>query len=165
MLPDEERQDVANGGKIILPPSALEHLSRMNVVYPMLFKLSNTTVERHTHSGVLEFVADERWCYLPYWMMRNLMIDEDASLKVEYATLPVTSFSNFEPQSPEYLDITNPKAMLENSLRSFARLISGDVIGLRVPETRPGPAVSIIECDMDVEFASPIGYDRNLCVL
>jgi ubiquitin fusion degradation protein 1 len=105
-------------------------------------------------------------------MMRNLMIDEGASLKVECATLPVASFSKFEPLSPEYLDITNPKAMLENALRSFACLTSGDVIGvrynnyklyeLRVPETRPGPAVSIIECDMDVEFASPIGYDRIL---
>jgi ubiquitin fusion degradation protein 1 len=54
---------VANGSKIILPPSGLEHLSRMNVVYPMLFKLSNTTVERYTHCGVLEFVADEGRCY------------------------------------------------------------------------------------------------------
>jgi len=29
---------------------------------------------------------------------------------------------------------------------------------LRVLETRPGPAVSIIECDMDVDFAAPIDY-------
>jgi hypothetical protein len=43
-------------------------------VYPMLFKLSNTTVERHTHCGVLEFVADEGRCYLPYWV-RGIDID------------------------------------------------------------------------------------------
>lgn len=78
---------------------------------------------------------------------------------MESASLPVASFSKFEPQSPEFLDITNPKAMLENALRSFACLTSGDVIAirynnkvyeLRVLETKPGPAVSIIECDMDV---------------
>jgi len=169
MLPGQEREDVNNGGKIILPPSALEYLTRLNVVYPMLFKLTNAKVERHTHCGVLEFVADEGRCYLPYWMMRNLMVDEGDSINVESATLPVAKFSKFEPQSPDFLDITNPKAMLENALRSFACLTKGDVIGikynnrlyeLRVLETKPGDAVSIIECDMDVEFASPIGYQE-----
>jgi ubiquitin fusion degradation protein 1 len=29
---------------------------------------------------------------------------------------------------------------------------------IRVLETRPGNAVSIIECDMDVDFAPPLGY-------
>ena len=27
-------------------------------------------------------------------------------------------------------------------------------------ETRPGDAVSIIECDMDVDFAPPVGYEE-----
>jgi hypothetical protein len=27
-------------------------------------------------------------------------------------------------------------------------------------ETRPGNAVSIIECDMDVDFAPPVGYQE-----
>jgi len=105
-------------------------------------------------------------------MMRNLLIDEGANLQVENATLPVASFSKFEPQSPEFLDITNPKAMLENALRSFACLTTGDVIGvkynnrlyeLRVLETRPGPAVSIIECDMDV--CNYISFYRKLCFI
>jgi ubiquitin fusion degradation protein 1 len=29
---------------------------------------------------------------------------------------------------------------------------------LRILETRPDNAVSIIECDMDVDFAPPVGY-------
>ena len=34
----------------------------------MLFKLTNKRTDRHTHSGVLEFVADEGRVYLPYWV-------------------------------------------------------------------------------------------------
>lgn len=34
------------------------------------------------------------------------------------------------------------------------------VYELRVLETKPGNAVSIIECDMNVEFATPIGYSE-----
>lgn len=34
------------------------------------------------------------------------------------------------------------------------------VYELRVLETKPGNAVSIIECDMNVEFAPPEGYSE-----
>jgi ubiquitin fusion degradation protein 1 len=56
---------------------------------------------------------------------------------------------------------------LENALRNFATLTKDDVIlihyndkdyELCVLETKPGNAVSIIECDMDVDFAPPVGY-------
>uniref|UniRef100_A0A673C9P4 Ubiquitin fusion degradation protein UFD1 N-terminal subdomain 1 domain-containing protein n=1 Tax=Sphaeramia orbicularis TaxID=375764 RepID=A0A673C9P4_9TELE len=33
-----DRSDVEKGGKIIMPPSALDQLSRLNITYPMLFK-------------------------------------------------------------------------------------------------------------------------------
>ncbi|KAK7871706.1 hypothetical protein R5R35_013995 [Gryllus longicercus] len=167
MLPGNERHDVERGGKIIMPPSALDHLTRLNIVYPMLFKLTNKKTNRITHSGVLEFVADEGKVYLPYWMMHNLLLEEGDTLQIESVSLPVATFSRFQPQSEDFLDITNPKAVLENGLRSFACLTTGDVIAIKynqriyelcVLETKPGPAVSIIECDMNVEFAPPVGY-------
>ncbi|CAG2065961.1 unnamed protein product [Timema podura] len=168
MLPGNERHDVERGGKIIMPPSALDQLTRLNIVYPMLFKLTNRKSERITHCGVLEFVADEGKVYLPYWMMKyNLLLDEGESIQIESVSLPVATFSRFQPQSEDFLDITNPKAVLENGLRNFACLSTGDVIAIKynqrvyemcVLETKPGPAVSIIECDMNVEFAPPVGY-------
>ncbi|CAH1231988.1 ubiquitin recognition factor in ER-associated degradation protein 1-like [Branchiostoma lanceolatum] len=169
MLPGNERSDVEKGGKIIMPPSALDQLTRLNIVYPMLFKLTNKRANRETHSGVLEFVADEGKVYLPYWMMRNLLIEEGGILQVENASLPVATFSKFQPQSEDFLDITNPKAVLENALRNFACLTKGDVVAitynekvyeLHVMEVKPGQAVSIIECDMNVEFAAPVGYQE-----
>ncbi|KFM80562.1 Ubiquitin fusion degradation protein 1-like protein, partial [Stegodyphus mimosarum] len=133
----------------------------------MLFKLENKRTHRVTHCGVLEFVADEGKVYLPYWMMRNLLLEEGGILHLENATLPVATFSKFQPQSEDFLDITNPKAVLENALRNFACLTTGDMIAIEyndkiyefcVLETRPGKAVSIIECDMNVDFAPPVGY-------
>ena len=88
-------------------------------------------------------------------------------IRVESTSLEVATFSKFQPQSVDFLDITNPKAVLENALRNFACLTAGDVIcidynqksyELCVLETQPGNAVSIIECDMNVEFAPPVGY-------
>ncbi|XP_068969569.1 ubiquitin recognition factor in ER-associated degradation protein 1 isoform X1 [Bombus flavifrons] len=167
MLPGTYRRDVERGGKIIMPPSALEHLTRLNIRFPMLFRLSNEKTNRITHCGVLEFVADEGRVYLPCWMMYNLLLQEGELINVESVNLPVATFSRFQPQSEDFLDITNPKAVLENGLRNFACLTTGDIIAIKynqriyemcVLETRPGPAVTIIECDMNVEFAPPLGY-------
>lgn len=167
MLPGTERDNVDRGSRIFLPPSALDQLTRLNIVYPMLFKLTNTEKGRMTHCGVLEFVADEGKCYMPYWMMRNLLLEEGAFVKIESVSLPVATFSKFQPQSPDFLDITNPKAVLENELRNFPCLTTGDVIAISyndriyelcVLETKPGKAVSIVECDMNVDFAPPVGY-------
>ncbi|KAM8708916.1 hypothetical protein ACLKA7_015825 [Drosophila subpalustris] len=170
MLPGNERSDVEKGGKIIMPPSALDTLTRLNVEYPMLFKLTNKKKTRTSHAGVLEFVADEGKCYLPYWMMDNLLLEEGDILNIESVSLPVATFSKFQPHSTDFLDITNPKAVLENALRNFACLTKGDVIAIKynkkvyelcVLETRPGNAVTIIECDMNVEFEAPVGYKEH----
>uniref|UniRef100_A0A0A9WLL6 Ubiquitin fusion degradation protein 1 homolog n=1 Tax=Lygus hesperus TaxID=30085 RepID=A0A0A9WLL6_LYGHE len=167
MMAGHEREDVEKGGKIMMPPSALQILTDANISYPMLFKLTNTKLGRSTHCGVLEFVADEGRVYLPLWMMQNLMLLEGDPVEVQNVLLPVATFSRFQPQSKDFLDISNPKAVLENCLRHFACLTTGDVINLKyndkdyqlsVLETRPSEAVLIIECDMNVEFTAPVGY-------
>ncbi|CAH8440287.1 unnamed protein product [Schistosoma turkestanicum] len=166
-LADNSRLSVEKGGKIIMPPSALDVLTRLNVQYPMLFKLTNQKANRTTHCGVLEFVADEGRIYVPYWMLKNLHLEEGGLVSVVNAALPIASFARFQPQSTDFLDISNPKAVLENSLRDFACLTVGDIIAisynertyeLKVLETQPKNAVSIIECDMSVDFAPPVGY-------
>ncbi|KAL3856362.1 hypothetical protein ACJMK2_011130 [Sinanodonta woodiana] len=162
-----DREDVERGGKIIMPPSALDQLTRLHIQYPMLFKLTNKKIKRESHCGVLEFVADEGRIYIPYWMMKNLVLQEGDLVQVDNVSLPVATFAKFQPQSVDFLDITNPKAVLENALRSFACLTTDDMIEfkynerlyeLRVLETKPGKAVSIIECDMNVDFAPSVGY-------
>lgn len=99
--------------------------------------------------------------------MKNLLLDEGDMVQIESVSLEVATFSKFQPQNSEFLDISNPKAVLENSLRNFACLTTGDVISIMynqkiyelcVLETKPGNAVSIIECDMNVDFAAPVGY-------
>lgn len=172
MLPGHERHDVERGGKIIMPPSALDTLTRLNIQYPMLFKLSNGKAGRETHCGVLEFVADEGRIYVPYWMMvNNLLLEEGGLVTLESVSLPVATFAKFQPQSVDFLDITNPKAVLENALRCFACLTTGDIVAIKynekiyelcVLESKPGKAVSIIECDMNVDFAAPVGYQEEM---
>lgn len=93
--------------------------------------------------------------------MNNLVLNEGDLIQVESVSLPIGTFSKFQPLSIDFLDITNPKAVLENCLRTFACLTKGDVIAVKynskiyelcVLETKPGNAISIIECDMNVKL-------------
>lgn len=106
-------------------------------------------------------------------MMRNLILEEGDIVQIESVSLPVATFSKFRPQSPDFLEITNQKAVLENALRNFACLTTGDLVAIKynskiyelsVLETKPGSAVSIIECDMNVEFDTPVGYQEPVRV-
>jgi ubiquitin fusion degradation protein 1 len=135
----------------------------------MLFKLKNSKHDRITHCGVLEFLPnDEPHCYLPHWMMDHLLLEEGDEIHIESVhSLPTATFVRFEPQSKTFLDITNPKAVLEKFLRNFSCLTKGDLISINylnhnyqlfVLDLKPANVVTIIDCDMEVDFAPPIDY-------
>ncbi|KAF8978979.1 ubiquitin fusion degradation protein [Entomortierella lignicola] len=168
MMQGNERQNVNHGGKIILPQSALAKLASLHIQYPMLFELSRGT--QSTHAGVLEFIAEEGRVYLPHWMMKTLTLSEGDLVTVKSANLPLGSFVKIQPQSVDFLDISDPKAVLENALRNFSTLTVGDnleisyndkIYGILVMEIKPpGVGISIVETDLEVDFAPPVGYQE-----
>eukprot|EP00920_Eleutheroschizon_duboscqi_P034327 GHVT01082498.1.p1 GENE.GHVT01082498.1~~GHVT01082498.1.p1 ORF type:complete len:296 (+),score=19.64 GHVT01082498.1:563-1450(+) len=161
------KQEMERGNKILLPPSALQTLARLHISWPMLFEITNPTHNRHTHSGVLEFICEEGMCHMPYWMMQNLLIHEGDIVKITNTSLPKGTFVRLQPVTKDFLDISNPRAVLENALRNFATLTVGDNIvidycdhkyEIEIVELRPAPAVTIIETDVEVEFQAPKDY-------
>lgn len=158
------KEELEKGNKIILPQSALDHLARLNISYPMLFEISNPNTSRKTHCGVQEFIAEEGTCYIPYWMMQNLLMAEGELLRVLNVTLPKGKYVKLQPVSSDFLSIHNPRAVLENTLRHFATLTVGDNIvinynsnkyEIEIVECKPSNSISIIEADLNVDFAEP----------
>lgn len=133
----------------------------------MLFRLENSDKGTKTHSGVLEFTAEEGCVYIPFWMMQNLLIEEGALLTVTNVSLPKATFVKLQPQHVDFLEISNPRAVLEHSLRNFSCVTKGDVICLpynsknyhfELKEVKPQDAACIIETDCNVDFDAPVGY-------
>ncbi|KAI0562711.1 Ubiquitin fusion degradation protein UFD1 [Gracilaria domingensis] len=161
-----DKSELENGDKIVLPPSALDFLARQNIAFPMLFQLESRN-GRKTHCGVQEFIAEEGHANVPYWLMQNLLVSEGGMITIRNANLPKGNFVKFQPQTSDFLKIFNPKAVLEATLRSFTCLTKGDSIAINynnkvyyidVLEVAPGEAISIIETDVNVEFAAPKDY-------
>ncbi|CAH2060189.1 unnamed protein product [Thlaspi arvense] len=162
-----DKAHLEKGDKIIMPPSALNRLASLHIEYPMLFQLSNDSTEKTTHCGVLEFTADEGLVYLPYWMMQNMSLQEGDIVKIRNTSLVKGTFIKLQPHTQDFLDISNPKAILETTLRSYSCLTKGDTIMvpynnkqyfINVVDAKPSSAVSIIETDCEVDFAPPLDY-------
>ena len=169
---ERENRQVEEGDKIIMPTSCLEILARLRIQYPMLFEVTNELAQgRRTHCGVLEFVAPEGHIYLPHWMMSNLFLEPGDKVTIKSVSLEKGKFVKFRPQKKEFLEIANPKATLENKLRGFSALTTGDTIVIRhagkeyaldIMEVRPGKAMTIIETDVNVDFAPPLDHEEGL---
>jgi len=162
-----DKPQLESGDKIIMPPSALDRLASLHIDYPMLFELHNPATQRRSHCGVLEFIAEEGMIYMPYWMMQNMLLEEGDTVKVKNATLPKGTYVKLQPHTKDFLDISNPKAVLETTLRNFSCLTTGDSIMVAynnkkyyidIIESKPASAITIIETDCEVDFAPPLDY-------
>lgn len=105
--------------------------------------------------------------------MQTLHLTEGSLLNLKSTTLPLGKFIKIQPQSTSFLSIHDPKAVLEMSLRNFSALTKGDIIqisynsqiyeiALLQVKAHGGndgeTAVCVIETDIEVDFAPPVGY-------
>lgn len=172
MMPGPERPSANHGGKLFLPASALDKLTQLHITYPMLFEVINGAKGKNTHAGVLEFTAEEGRCYLPWWLMQVLGLEPGDLVQTKSTDLPSGQFIKLQAQSTNFLDISDPKAVLENAFRNFSCLTVGDIFTfsyndttyeVAVLEVKPetqGHAISVQETDLEVDFAPPVGYQE-----
>lgn len=102
--------------------------------------------------------------------MKTLGVEAGDIIQVKSTDLPPGSLIKLKPQSTEFLEITDPRAVLENAFRGFSCLTKGDVFQFSYndqtydmaveavqPETEKMGIVTM-ETDLKVEFAAPVGY-------
>ncbi len=106
-------------------------------------------------------------------MLQTLHLDPGDLLQIKSTDLPSGTFTKLQAQSTSFLDITDPKAVLENAFRDYACLTVGDIFtfayndaiySMSVLETKPTAAakgaISVLETDLEVDFAPPVGYEE-----
>lgn len=104
--------------------------------------------------------------------MQTLLLEVGDLVQIKSTDLPPGSYIKLQAQSTAFLDISDPKAVLENSFRNFSCLTTGDVFTfayndqvyeMAVLDTKPANsknAVSVLETDLEVDFATPVGYEE-----
>lgn len=102
--------------------------------------------------------------------MQTLLLDTGDLLQVKSTDLPSAALVKLQPQDVNFLDITDPKAVLEKAFRNFSTLTKDDIFSfkyndtiysvavLEVKPTSNKMGVCMIETDVSVDFAAPLGY-------
>jgi ubiquitin fusion degradation protein 1 len=103
-------------------------------------------------------------------MMKTLKLDDGDMIQIKSTDLAPATFVKLQPQNKNFLDISDPKAVLEKAFRDFATITQGDIFSftyndtiydIAVIETKPTSdkmGVGMLETDVEVDFAPPIGY-------
>ena len=100
-------------------------------------------------------------------LLLNVQVEEGSLISIKNVSLPKCTFLKVRAQSVDFLDISNPRAVLEYTLRKYTCVTVGDVIVLQhlgklfhmdVQEVRPNGAASIVETDVEIDFDEPLGY-------
>jgi ubiquitin fusion degradation protein 1 len=104
--------------------------------------------------------------------MQTLLLEPGDLLQIKSTDLPSGQFIKIQAQSTSFLEISDPKAVLENAFRNFSCLTKGDVFTfeyndqiyeMAVLEVKPEGitnAISVLETDLEVDFATPVGYEE-----
>lgn len=152
------------GDKIILPPSILYTLVELDIQYPMTFEIISKYFK--TNCGVIEFTANEGECFIPEWIMKNLHITQGDYIYIRNVSLSIATFIKFKPENT-FLELSDPRAVLECSLPSFSCVTIGDKLQLvyndkeyilEVIDVKPKRGCIIdsdIVSDIEFEFDEP----------
>lgn len=155
------------GNKIILPPSILDSLEKENfgaITKPVIFQLWNLNSKKKTNCGVLDYTADEMCIFIPMWIMDNLKIAIGQRIQIRTINIEKGKYVRFGNISEDFFYLANIKIILETKLRFYTCLTVSDNIPicyaqkkymLNVLQVKPGNAITIINVDIEVTFATP----------
>lgn len=99
--------------------------------------------------------------------MTHLALSEGSDVSIEFVRLPKGTFVKIQPHETAFIDLPNPRAVLENALRNYLCLTQGDSIviefakkryAIDIIETKPEHAIMTLQCDLQVDFAPPKDY-------
>jgi len=64
-----------------------------------------------------EFTADEGHCYIPYWIMQNILVEEGGFVIVTSSTLPKGTFVRLQPHSQSFFGDIQSKSRFGKDIK------------------------------------------------
>ncbi|RNF05798.1 ubiquitin fusion degradation protein [Trypanosoma rangeli] len=157
----ERGELVDGGGRVLLPSSCLAEISTMNVAYPLQFCIRSR--KGVCYAGVLEFNADNGIVIMPLWMFSALLLQPGDTVTLETCVLPPGKLVKLRPQQSSFIQLSDPRKVLEMHLSHYPVLTRGTSIILRYLDREFIIDVTDItnEADRSVEAISTVRADAQ----
>jgi ubiquitin fusion degradation protein 1 len=168
-----EKKKLDFGNKVVMPPTVFKTIVNLGLKYPLMFEIENCKNRIISHCGVLEFSSNEGMVYLPSSMMQNLSLADGDVISMRSVLIPLGTYVKIKPHSKEFLNIEDHKTVLEQSLRNYSCLTTGESIIINHNEinywvdilaTKPDKAISLIEtvCRVDLVESNDFNDEDSL---
>ena len=180
---EELTSRVKYSNKILLPPSVLYNINNHqsqsqsqnsdNFGDVMFFGIKNLENEITEVCGVQEFSAPPGVVHIPYHIMEGMGITEGSKVEVSLYNPPNGSYVKLQPHKTEFIELSDPKAVLEKILsRDYPVVSQGQTIALYYKEldkvyhidivkAEPAEVIKIINVNLNVDFDPPKDYQRS----
>lgn len=107
-------------------------------------------------------------------MMRALDLQEGDPVRLKGCKLPQGLLVKFQAQTADFLELSDPKAVLEQAMRNYSTLTPGDIIEIHynciqfellVMEISPdADAIDVTETDLEVSDMIRPHLEKTLCL-
>lgn len=170
------KEELERGNKVLLPSSVLAELTNHGgaLPHPLIFRINSMRVNKTIYCGVLEFTAPEETCILPLWIFQEVGLLEEELINIFLVPhLPKAQMVKIRPHQTAFIELPDPRAFLEIKFRAFVCLSEGSTISvitdlpshpifkfdiMDVTPTSPFKTVSVINCDLKLDFEAPLDY-------
>lgn len=113
-------------------------------------------------------------CYMPNWLIDKLGVPINGTVVVRNVSLPKAAFAKLRPHKTEFIELSNPKAVLEIGLRTLSCITKNDkikvefnnqiyfldVLEIKNPAGQDCEAADLRETDLRTDFAPPLDYEE-----
>ena len=103
-------------------------------------------------------------------MFNRLFLEEGQMVNLRNVKLEKGKLMKIRPHQTEFVMNSNPRAILENSLRNYMCVTKGDTITVKfnkklylidIVECHPKDAISLTNVDVEVDFDQPLDYKEE----
>ena len=112
-----QRKDLNSGNRVLLPGEILQTITNQfhgNLPHPMIFSVSTIWTRKTVYVGVLEFVAPPNTVVIPDWIFESLQLNRGEMIWLGIVDfLPKATFAKIRPHKTEFIELPDPKAVLE----------------------------------------------------
>ena len=153
---------------VFLPVDTLKRLNSYKAETPYLFKFTNPRLGASTYGGVIEFTSDRGCCNMPKVMMEQLGIIDGDTVELVYQSIYQGNYIKIQPHSTSFIELDDPKLILEERLKNYVVLKKGESITIRhlkteymlsIVDCMPADIIRIIDvANLELDFMEPKDY-------
>tara|TARA_Y100000816_G_scaffold292165_1_gene286165 strand:- start:2588 stop:3355 length:768 start_codon:yes stop_codon:yes gene_type:complete len=156
--------ELENSNKTLLPAACIPDLDLdAGTTY---LEIKNTNNNKSAICAVHEYTESPGIIFIPCGIMNNINLrDGNNTIVTQRTNISKGEYIKIKPMKKAFIDLPNPKAILERHISQFYPILSeneiitvrhnNDLYYIEIVETKPDKVIQTTNCDINLDFDRP----------